>query len=482
MRAQRRSPPTRLLVLPFRQLVEDPETSFLAFSVPDALVTALSGLSSLVVRPSAVAARFGGHAVDLKAIAAEADVNTLVTGTLLRSRDQIRITAQLASVPDGDVLWSQPFQFGLGETFALQDRLVTTIVDALSLVLTSGDTLRLQAEAPRSPAAYEYFLRGNAAIGPHAIASAANLRVALDLYKRSIDEDDGFAPAWVRLGRCHYLSGKFDEHHDGRHFIEAERCLQRGLALNPELPLAHDLFALVEIDQGRARDAMARLIARGLAGSVQPELYASLVQACRFCGLYEASLAAHERARELDATIATSVYHTLFQLGDMDRALRETVRAPILNALVVGMRGDTSRAIAMLREREAGGPTPLLMHLMACIRSVFEGQRETAIEHAQPIFAAFPDPEFVFYAARSLAYFGEARAIEQCVRALDRGFVLYRVLSNHDPWLDPIRPLPAFRALLERAHGAYRQSIAAYTEAGGATLLGSAGLDATAPP
>ena len=77
-------PLTRLVVLPFRVLRPDPETDFLAFSLPDAIATSLSGIGSLIVRSSAVAARFAGDAPDLKALAAEADVDRVVMGTLLR--------------------------------------------------------------------------------------------------------------------------------------------------------------------------------------------------------------------------------------------------------------------------------------------------------------------------------------------------------------------------------------------------------------
>ncbi len=186
---------------------------------------------------------------------------------------------------------------------------------------------------------------------------------------------------------------------------------------------------------------MVRLISRGLAGRAEAELYAALVQACRFCGLLEASIAAHERARELDATLATSVYQTFWQLGDEERALRETVRAPILNALVIGMRGETDRAIEMLREREERGPTNLLRSMMASLRAVFEKQPDAALENARPVFDAFPDPEFVFYVARNLAFFAEPRALIEFGRSLERGFVLYRVLLRKiRGWTRCVRP------------------------------------------
>ena len=115
---------TRVVVLPFRVLRPDPDSDFLAFSLPDAIATSLSGIGSLVVRSSAMAGRFAGsEAVDLKDLAAEADVDCVVMGTLLRSGDQLRATAQLVEAPGGTLLTSHTVQSSLGELFGMQDEI-----------------------------------------------------------------------------------------------------------------------------------------------------------------------------------------------------------------------------------------------------------------------------------------------------------------------------------------------------------------------
>src|SRR6185436_16079810 len=105
---------TRIVVLPFHVLRPDPETDFLAFSLPDAIATSLSGIGSLIVRSSATAARFAGDAPDLKALAAAADVDRVVMGTILRSGDQLRVTVQLVEAPGGTLLNSHTIQSSLG--------------------------------------------------------------------------------------------------------------------------------------------------------------------------------------------------------------------------------------------------------------------------------------------------------------------------------------------------------------------------------
>ena len=127
---------TRVVVLPFRVLRPDPETDFLAFSLPDAITTSLAGIGSLIVRSSATAARFAGEAPDIKALAVEADVDRVVMGTLLRSGDQLRAATQLVEAPEGTLLTSHTVQSPLGDLFRMQDDIARRVVEGLALPLT----------------------------------------------------------------------------------------------------------------------------------------------------------------------------------------------------------------------------------------------------------------------------------------------------------------------------------------------------------
>ena len=151
----------RLIVLPFRMLRPDPATDFLAFSLPEALTTSLSGLTSVVVRSSLAASRFSAGTQDLKTIAAEAHVDLIVTGTLLSTGDEIRVTAQLTDAATGTLMCSRSTQTSIGHAFRLQDELTECMVEALSLQLTSREQRILRHDVPADPKAYEYYLRGN---------------------------------------------------------------------------------------------------------------------------------------------------------------------------------------------------------------------------------------------------------------------------------------------------------------------------------
>ena len=190
-------PMTRLVVLPFRLLRPDADVDFLAFGLSDALTTSLSGLSSLVVRSSLAAAGLTGETVDLAQIAEKADVDAVLTGTLLRAGDQLRVTTQLVEVPGGTVRWSQQTQVRLGDIFQLQDALTSRIVDSLAVPLSAREERILKRDVPATAKAYEFYLRAN-----QIAYQSKTWTVARDLYRQCLEEDPGYAPAWARLAGC----------------------------------------------------------------------------------------------------------------------------------------------------------------------------------------------------------------------------------------------------------------------------------------
>jgi TolB-like protein len=461
-------PLTRIIVLPFRQLRDDDDTAYLSFSLPDAVTSSLSGLESLVVRSSLVAARYAGNATDTHAIGAETDVDVIVTGTLLRSGGHVRVHAQLTECASGTLLWSHTLQVPVGDLFQIQDELARGIVESLAVPLTARDRLRLQSDVPASKAAYDCFLRGNQlSIDPK------QWSVACEYYERAVAEDPRFAPAWARLGRLYHVETKFSEGvHDGG-LVRAEAAFKRALELNADLTIAHKLYAQLEADLGRAHDAMVRLLGR--ARAADPELMAGLVTVCRYVGLLDASVAAHDRARKLDGKIGTSVMHTWFMQGDFARLARLSVSAfPYIVAMALAELGRGEEALPALREVEEKMPTRR-RHMAVGARALIEGRVADSVVAVRAMLSPdFRDPEGRFYVARHIARHGDAdEALAQLERITVDGFSCYPMLAR-DPWLDALRGLPAFTALLERCAAQHRVAVTAFETLDGQSVLGVA--------
>jgi serine/threonine protein kinase/tetratricopeptide (TPR) repeat protein len=465
---------TRLVVLPFRVLRPDPETDFLAFSLPDAIATSLSGNASLIVRSSVVAARFGAETPELKALAAEADVDRVVMGTLLRSGDQLRAAAQLIEAPGGTLLTSHTVQSSMGDLFRLQDDIARRVSDALSVPL-SGGMARPTPDTPHDARAYELYLRAN-----ELARTYDGLPSARDLYQRCLELDPRFAPAWAHLGRCHRVIGKYIEAAPDSE-MRAEDAFRRALALSPQLSVAHKFYANLEADIGQSQGALVRLLGEADRHGNDPELFAGLVHACRYCGLYEQAIAAHAEARRLDPNVPTSVEQTLLMAGEIERLLRVEPPRVIAGAddgiRVIGLalagRRDEARQKLLVMSQSSRIPTfqSWIEYLMAWL-----DRRAADMAVRMSTFTALKiqdDPEAIFQEGWMLCDVGEhERGLGYLRRAVAKGYFAAPTLSGR-PQFDALRGDPRFRALLEEAEAGRQRALAAFREAGGERLIGS---------
>jgi eukaryotic-like serine/threonine-protein kinase len=460
---------TRLIVLPFRALRLDPDTDFLAFSLPDAITSSLSGLPSLVVRSTVAAARFTTDAPDLKALASDADIDAAVTGTLLRAGDELRVNAQLVEAPGGTVLWSRTLQVPLGDIFRLQDEITHEIVESLSIPLTAREQRLLRRDVPATAKAYEFYLRAN-----QLAHDSQTWEVARDLYLECLAEDPRYAPAWARLGRLHRVLGKYFRSDPAEYLAKAEDAFARALSINPDLGAAHNYYAQLEVDLGRAQDAMGRLIRRVAHRSTDPELFAGLTHACRYCGLLSASLAADEHARRLDPAIQTSVPHTEFLRGDYARvAGRGMSDIPYIYLLSLAATSRTDDLVAAFRKLDESRAK--VADFIAAARALIEGRRDDSVALLRRIAASkFSDPEGLLYVSRHFARLGEPDdALAMLKRSVEGGHFCYPALVR-DSWFDGIRGDARFAALVEEARARHEDAIRTFRAAGGERVLGIA--------
>jgi serine/threonine protein kinase len=459
---------TRLIVLPFRCLRPDSECEFLTFSLPDAITASLASIESLVVRSPLSASAFTGPTPDLKRIAEEADVDLVLTGTLLRGGDQMRVATQLLEAPSGTVMWTQTTQASMGDLFQLQDSLARQIVDSLSLPLASREVRSLQSDVPATAKAYEFYLRANE-LG----RSPEGWTLARDLYLKCLQEDPNYAPALAQLGRIYRVLSKYTGENSEENLLRASDAFHRALSINPDLSLAHNLYVYLEVEMGRCQEAMVRLLGRAQVRRNDPQLYAALVQACRYCGLLEPSLAAFEHAKRLDPSVQTSVGYTYFMMGDLDRAIAEDRHGiPFLTAYASSARGDFGTADQVYRSSRERVPTHSLAILESQL-SAISGDRDASLTSLRQVAgSSFKDPEGLYFVARTFAYFGETgEAIAMLRNVIERGYFQPAIMTR-DPWLDSLRTHPEFIQLLRLAESRRREAVGAYVEHGGDRVLG----------
>lgn len=462
-------PLRRLIVLPFRVLRPSDEIQFLAFSLPEAITVSLAGLEDLIVRSSIVAERYSHESPDLKKIAAEADVDVVLTGALLNIGDQLRITAQLMEAPSGTLLWSHSLQSTTRELLALHDDLVRRVVEAILPSLTAHEHQTLRQDRPANAMVYELYLRAN-----ELCRRWENLPDAIAQYEQCVAADPQYAPAWARLGRARWLWDKYNRGSlEG--LQEADQAFQTAFRLNPNLALAHNFYTSLQIDQGHSLSAMTRLLERAQKRRNDPEIFAALAHVCRYCGLLQSAVAAHHEARRLDPQIPTSASHSYFLLGEYERALEaSTGDFGYGVGLILAALGRTEEAIALLREREQVHTGRLGKLYLVSLRNLLEGNRSQAIQASEELRrTTFRDPEGHYYIARQFAYLGEhAPALEMLSRSVHHGFFCYPAMLR-DSWLDSLRGIKEFVGLMREAQDMYREGVTAFLRLKGDTLLGA---------
>lgn len=454
----------RLLVLPLRVLAPNLDAEFLARSLPDAIASTLTAIPWLSVR--APFDLYGRRPQDGTPMGGDADV--VLEGSLGELSGQPCVMLRLLRAPSGIVLYTEQATVGLGTLHDLQVRVSRELAQRLSSHFGRAEQAGDQVSIPATPGAYVLYLRAN-----QLAYETSQWTAAQQLYEAALREDPLYAPAWARLGRCHRVIAKFGAPETAAQdaFPRAEAALARALALDPDLSLAHNLYAQLEVDLGRPEQAMLRLVSRLGSHPHAPDLFAGLVHVLRYCGLLDLSIAAHRCARTLDATVPTSVHHTWWMKGDHERALGETFGdIGYMPGLALASLGRDREAIAALRWRERETTDTRVRCYLVSLRALLEGRRDESIEALQRLRVPV-DAEARYYVARTYAALGEHDlAMEELTQVVDGGFLCHETFAR-DPWLSALHADARFAPVVARARARSERAAVEFARVGGATRL-----------
>lgn len=345
-------PKLSIAVLPFANMSGDTEQDYFADGISEDIITALSKQSQLFVIARNSSFTFKGKNVHVQDVGTKLGVRHVLEGSVRKSGNRVRITAQLIDAATGGHLWAERFDRDLTDIFAVQDDVTQQIVGALAVKLTEGDRQRLVPGQTRHPEAYDCFLRGRELW--HRLTKQTNSD-ARALLQRAVELDPNFASAHALLALTHALDylNRWSALPQ-RSIEQAEDAAALAVARDDCDPVAHWSLSLVNL-YSRQHDGAISEAERAICLNPNfAEGHVSLGEALFYSGRSEEALAYFDRARVLNPYFPDVVLHfqawALFQLGRYEEAaellLQRVRRNPVTDvsrALLAACYGHLDR-------------------------------------------------------------------------------------------------------------------------------------------
>jgi TolB-like protein/Tfp pilus assembly protein PilF len=232
-----------LAVLPLENLSSDVSQEYFADGMTDELITALGTINGLRVTSRTSAMLYKHAHKPLSQIARELKVDAVVEGTVLRSGEHVRITAQLIRAPADEHLWSQSYQGDLRDTLQLQDKVARAIADRIRVTVTSQQRALLDSAKLVNPDAHDAYLRGRYFWNKR---TEQGLRTAITYFEEAITKDPNYAQAYSGLADSYALLGdwEYGALAPNEAFPKAKAAARKALELDDSLGEAHASLAL----------------------------------------------------------------------------------------------------------------------------------------------------------------------------------------------------------------------------------------------
>jgi TolB-like protein/DNA-binding winged helix-turn-helix (wHTH) protein/tetratricopeptide (TPR) repeat protein len=451
-----------LAVLPLESLSGDASQDYFADGMTDELITDLGQISALRVISRTSVMSYKRVRKPLPEIARELNVDGVVEGTVLRSGNQVRITAQLIKASDDKHLWSHSYEGDFGDTLALQNQVARSIAEAIRINVSPREQTELKSVKVVNPQAYESYLKGRFFWNKR---TADGLKVAAAYFNQAVEEDSkypeaysGLADTYALLGDWQYavmtakealpkakaaaikaleLDNNLGEAHNSLafcldgfdwNFAAAEKEFRRAIELNPSYATAHHWYAWHLSLLGRNSEAISEMKKAKDLDPLSLIINADLAELYLIAHSYDESIRQSRRTIEMDANFALAhnqLAQAYLQKQMFDEAVAELQKAIKISGGSPTFTANLARTYAAMgRKNEAG---ELLDDLK---------------KHSSPGYSRASEIAAVYVALGD-----NDRAMSWLEKGFDERFnpgVLLR------PGFDPIRSDPRFQNLLHR--------------------------------
>jgi serine/threonine protein kinase len=451
-------------VLPFQNLSTDPDNEFFGDGLAEEILNALAQIDGLRVAARTSAFSFKGKQTEIGEIGSRLKVATVLEGSVRRSSNRIRVTAQLIDVATGFQRWSERYDRQMADIFDVQDEIARAIAEKLKVTLKGGESSRLVKRATKNLEAYELHLRGRALLFKRgkAIAEAA------ECFRRAVDLDRGFAAAWAGLADAYTVDGYFGNAPPGQTMPKALTAARRSIQLDPELAEGYCSLAmgllLWERDYAGADRAFRRCLELN-PQYTQGRYWHAVFNLQWLQGRMAEGVAEARRAFEEDplsayaASLVGVAYATTGQTAEGIEACRTgTLRDPgalvthWIHGLVARWHGALAESItAFQKAAEVSGRHPYTLSHCALAHADSGNMAEAREIHEE--LTALAARKYVPCSTlmiSAIAVRDMDLAIDMALQACDEREPILIVMAQHFPDTQRIRDDPRFAEVLRR--------------------------------
>ena len=464
---QRTSAASRLnsiAVLPLDNLSGDPSEEFFVDGMTDQLITDLAKVGSLRVIPRTSVMRYKGSKKGLPEIARELNVQAVVEGSVVRSGQRVRVTAQLIQAHTDQHLWAETYDRDLGDVLKLQGEVANAIAQQVRVQLAPQQQAQLRAASAVNPAAYDDYLKGRLYL-TNEFYKADSLRKAQHYFEDSLQKDQNFALAYAGLADTDVYLAFAGAMPKDRAYNAAKESLAKAMKLDDSIGEEYDTLGLLswrfDWDWDAADRAFSHAIALAPSYSCAHEDRANFLA---FMGRRAEALAEISKIDQLDYSLSASLTElsTYYQLRDYPDLIETGKRGLLVNAndwfqhlsIGVGYEGTGKLPDALAEYQKAlemsgGAPEPALALAHAYSAA---GRKAEAQEIFRDLLRkAEQNPVPAYRMATIYAGLGENdKAFAFLEKAYEQKSFEMSWLVKSDLQLDNLRSDPRFQSLLQR--------------------------------
>jgi adenylate cyclase len=357
-----------IAVLPFENISGDPNQEFFSDGMTESIITTLSMVPELFVIARNSTFTYKGKPVRVKQVSEELGVRYVLEGSVQKSADRVRVTAQLVDALTGHLLWAERYDRNMKELFSLQDEMTREIVLALRGKLTEGEQALVRHRSTNNLEAWGHAIRAYSFFERYTKEDNAKAR---ELFERAVELDPNYAWAWTFLAWTHWIDTRYFTQSKAKEesFKRAVELAHKSLKLSEKEPDVHTLLGGIHLFQRQYPEAVVAGERSVALGPNSAENLVLLGMTFLFVGRFEEAIELIQKAMRLHpyyppwylVTLGSSLYLS-GRYEEANAAYQEVIRrtrdvrgpipmfARLLSASCFGMLGKNEDARVQMNE------------------------------------------------------------------------------------------------------------------------------------